>query len=292
MGYSEHKHSSYQCNTTRYPAAQGASSVSSMCLGRDPHGNGLIIKDRHSKQAIKGSSLDKTLSRGKQEARFGVYEPPQGLEHVVQEHSRYEAAPLHRSWSVGRCTPSTVRYCNCRAQNPRLEEMKQSEILALAVVRKRWSIKHQELKRMSIDKRKRRGLLQLSRKYEAEEFAKAKVQFQEPRDTVLRKIPYASWNAFLQHTAEQGNKVALAVLQTAEMERETSVPPKKDCTARAGAVQQLECRCPSGKRHQRTGSAGKHVTDQQGKNLSAGCLAYGADCRGRCRPGRRVQLFR
>ena len=85
---------------------------------------------------------------------------------------------------------------------------------------------------MSIDKRKRRGLLQLARKYEAEEFTKAKAQFQEPREAVRREVPYTSWNAFLQHKAEQGNELALAVLRSikdaAEVERETPSAPKKD----------------------------------------------------------------
>jgi Relaxase/Mobilisation nuclease domain. len=194
-----------------------------------PHGNGMVIKDRHDKQAIKASSLDRTLSRGKLEARFGAYEPPQGLEHI-QEHSRYEAAPLHRSPERG------ALYAEYRQgiaeRKARLEDVKQQEMLALAAIRERWAIKRQELERMSIDKRKRRGLLQLSRKYEIEELAKAKVQFQEPREAVRRETPYTSWNAFLQHKSEQGNELALAVLRsikdTAEVEREIPVAPQKD----------------------------------------------------------------
>ena len=198
-------------------------------LEAKPHGNGLVINDRHSKQAIKASSLDRTLSRGKLEARFGAYGPPQGLEHV-QEHSRYEAAPLHRSPERG------ALYAEYRQgiaeRKAHLEDVKQQEMLALAAIRERWAIKRQELERMSIDKRKRRGLLQLARKHESEEFAKAKVQFQEPREAVRRKISYTSWNAFLQHKSEQGNELALAVLRsikdTAEVERETTAAPKKD----------------------------------------------------------------
>jgi prolyl-tRNA editing enzyme YbaK/EbsC (Cys-tRNA(Pro) deacylase) len=65
-----------------------------------PHGNGLAIKDRHGKHAVKASSVDRSLSLKKLEANFGPYQSPAGPEHEqaqVMEQSRYQAEPLHRS---------------------------------------------------------------------------------------------------------------------------------------------------------------------------------------------------
>ena len=48
-----------------------------------PHGNGLMVKDRHSNKAahaIKASALDRSLSVKKLEARLGPYQPPRDLE--------------------------------------------------------------------------------------------------------------------------------------------------------------------------------------------------------------------
>ena len=66
-----------------------------------PHGNGLVIKDRHGKQTMKASALDRNLSLKKLEARFGAFTPPRDLEHV-REQSRYQAEPLQRSPERGK----------------------------------------------------------------------------------------------------------------------------------------------------------------------------------------------
>ena len=214
-------------NAASWRDVHAALAVHGMAI--NPHGNGMVITDRHSSShAMKASGLDRSMSRGRLEARFGEYEPPQGLE--VQERSRYDSAPLHRSPERG------ALYAEYRQgvaeRKARLEDVKQREIAALAAVRQRWEAKRRELERLSIDKRKRRGLLQLARKHEAEALAMAKVEFQEQRETVRQEIPYTSWNAFLQHKAEQGHEIALAVLrsikETAEPEREAPVAPQKD----------------------------------------------------------------
>jgi hypothetical protein len=40
-----------------------------------PHGNGLVVQDRHGEHAIKASSLDRSLAKGKLEKRFGQFQP-------------------------------------------------------------------------------------------------------------------------------------------------------------------------------------------------------------------------
>lgn len=85
---------------------------------------------------------------------------------------------------------------------------------------------------MNIDKRNRRRLVQVAKKYETEALVKARISFQEPRESLRREVPYTSWNGFLQHKAEQGNETALAVLrsiqETVGLEQESPVTPKKD----------------------------------------------------------------
>lgn len=191
-----------------------------------PHGNGLAIKDRHSRKAahaIKASALDRSLSMKKLEARFGAYQAPQSMEQI-QERNRYSVAPLHRSPERGQLFAEYQT--GIEARKTTLQTVKEQEEAALAAIRAEWAAKRRELERKNIAKKNLRRLLQLARKHEAEALAKAKLSFQEPRNAVRRDIPFTSWNAFLQHKAEQGNEIALAVLRS----RSHAVPPEKEAT--------------------------------------------------------------
>lgn len=181
-----------------------------------PHGNGLVIKDRHSNRAahaIKASALDRSLSLKKLEARFGPYTPPQNLERI-QERARYAAAPLHRSPERGQLFAEYRAGIETRKTT--LQNVKEHEDAALAAIRAEWAAKRRELERKNIAKKNLRRLLQLARKHEAEALAKARLSFQEPRNAVRREVPFTSWNGFLQMKAEQGSEIALAVLRSIE----------------------------------------------------------------------------
>lgn len=181
-----------------------------------PHGNGLAIKDRHSSRsahAIKASALDRSLSLKKLEARFGAYQPPQSLEHL-QERARYAATPLHRSPERGRLFAEYQ--AGIATRKTTLQTVKEREDAALAAIRAEWAAKRRELERKNIVKKNLRRLLQLTRKHEAEAVAKVRLAFQEPRSAVRREVPFTSWNGFLQHKAEQGSEIALAVLRSIE----------------------------------------------------------------------------
>lgn len=88
------------------------------------------------------------------------------------------------------------------------------------------------IRRMGIDKRNRRRLIQVARKHEAEALATARSSFHKQRETVRQDVPFTSWNGFLQHKADQGNEVALAVLRsrtnTVEVKHGACAVPEKD----------------------------------------------------------------
>lgn len=191
-----------------------------------PHGNGLAIKDRHSSRpanAIKASALDKSLSLKKLETRFGTFQPPHNLDHV-QERSRYTAVPLHRSPERGQLFAEYQAGIDARKAT--LQTVKDREDTALAAIRAEWAAKRRELERKNIAKKNLRRLLQIARKHEAEALAIARLSFQEPRSIVRQEIPFTSWNGFLQHKAEQGNEIAMAVLRS----RTHTVAPEQDAT--------------------------------------------------------------
>lgn len=193
-----------------------------------PHGNGLAIKDRHSKKAthaIKASALDRSLSLKSMEARFGVFRPPHCLDQI-QERTRYSAAPMHRSPERGQLFAEFQ--AGIEARKTILQVVKEQEDTTLAAIRSEWEAKRRELERKNIAKKNLRRLLQIARKHEAEALAETKQTLQEPRNAVRREVPFTSWNGFLQHKAELGNEVALAVLRS----REQTVEPEQAASAK------------------------------------------------------------
>ena len=203
-----------------------------------PHGNGLVIavavrrgasltdsdsraKDRYADHAVKASTVDRSLSMNKLQGRFGTYRPYRSLR-PIQELSRYQAAPLHRSPDRGELY---TRYREgIERRKMKLETVKERETAALAAIRKQWADKRQEIERMDIAKRNRRNLLTLTRKHEAEAIAKARLAILPEREAVRQDVPFTSWTGFLRLEAEQGNEIALAVLRSRKEPMEPEQP--------------------------------------------------------------------
>jgi hypothetical protein len=181
-------------------------------------GNGLIIKNRHGKEAVKASGIDRRLSKKRLEAALGPFVPASPT--LTLEESRYRAKPIQRSPAaealyVRYAAESTERKANIAA-------IKEKTEANIAAIREKWRLKRAELERMSILKRNRRNLLQLARKSEAAELAEAKAQAARKREAVNRERPCRSWQDFLRREAEQGSEIALAVLRS----RQNAVEPE------------------------------------------------------------------
>ena len=201
-------------------------------LGVKPHTNGLVIHDLHGKQAnhaLKSSAVDRSLSAKRLQDRFGEYRPYRSLRQV-QEVSRYQAAPLHRSPERGQL--SAKYKIGIETRKTRLEVIKTQEDKQLAAIRQQWAEKRKEIGHMNIAKRNRQNLLALTKKREAEALAKTRLEFAPQREVVRQEVPFTSWSGFLRQEAESGNETALAVLRsiqgTAEVERAISATPQKD----------------------------------------------------------------
>ena len=194
------------------------------------HGNGLVIADRHNQRhTVKASAVDRDLSLKKLVEKLGLYLPAQGLE-KIPERSRYQNAPLHRSPERGALFAEYSQGIEKRKTS--LTTVKDQEDVAIAAIKEKWAAKRRELERLNIAKKNRRTLLQLARKHEAEDTARAKLPFQSPREAIRGEVPFTSWNSFLQYKAGQGDETALAILRSkleaAEPEREPPTAVGKD----------------------------------------------------------------
>ena len=195
-----------------------------------PHGNGLVLADRHNRRhTVKASAVDRGLSLKKLVEKLGPYLPARNLE-KIPEQTRYQPAPLHRSPERGALYAEYQQ--GIKKRKTGLATIKEREGAALAAIKEKWASKRRDLERLNIAKKNRRNLLQLARKHEAEETARAKLPFQSPREAMRGEIPFSSWNGFLQHKANQGNETALAILRSkqeaAEPDREPQDAMVKD----------------------------------------------------------------
>ena len=196
-------------------------------LGVKPHGNGLVVFDLHNgKHTAKASAVDRALSAKRLRERFGEFRPYRSLR-SIQEVSRYQAAPLHRSPERGQLFAAFK--AGIEARKSELEAVKEREDSQLAAIRAEWAAKRREIENMGIHKRNRRNLLALARKREKEAIAKAKLALLPEREAVRQEIPYTSWQDFLKLEAGGGNEVALAVLRSRKeaIEPETAPQPPK-----------------------------------------------------------------
>lgn len=194
------------------------------------HNNGAVIADRHNRRhTVKASAVDRGLSLKKLEKTLGPYLPARGLE-KIPEQSRYQPIPLHRSPERGTLFAEYQQGIEKRKTG--LAGVKDQEGATLAAIKEKWAAKRRELKRLNIAKKNRRDLLQLARKHEVEETAKAKLSFQPPREAIHGEVPFSSWNGFLQHKVDQGNETALAILRSkleaTEPDREPQAAVVKD----------------------------------------------------------------
>ena len=195
-------------------------------LGIKPHGNGLVITDLHGKHTAKASTVDRSLSAKRLQERFGEFQPYRSL-CPVQELSRYQAGPLHRSPERGELY--TKYKAGIESRKSRLADIKEREAEQLAAIRREWAAKRREIENMGIHKRNRHNLLTLAGKHEKEAIAKNKLAMLPEREAVRREIPYTSWQDFLKLEAGNGNEVALAVLRSRKeaVEPETALEPAK-----------------------------------------------------------------
>lgn len=198
-------------------------TLKSYGLGIKPHGNGLVVTDLHGKQTAKASTVDCSLSAKRLQERFGDFQPYRSLRQI-QEISRYQAVPLHRSPERGELF---AKYkAGIEFRKSRLEAIKGREDMR---IRQEWAAKRREIDNMSIHKRNRRNLLSLAKKHEKEAIAKVKLTLLSEREAVRREVPYTSWQDFLKLEAGNGNEVALAVLRSRNeaVEPETTQEPAK-----------------------------------------------------------------
>ena len=182
-----------------------------------PKGNGLIIKNRHGKQAVKASAVDRSLSKNALEKLLGAYVPP--MPTLDKEESRYSSKPVQRSPQGEALFARYQAEATERTQQREAAKTRQAD--ELAAIRENWRLKRAELETSTMLKHNRRNMIQYARKKEAAELAEARARFREEQAAQR----FESWNDFLRCQADQGDESALAVLRSKKQAVDVEGPP-------------------------------------------------------------------
>lgn len=176
-----------------------------------PHGNGLVIKDRLGRHAVKASGLDRSLSLAKMIRRFGAYVPPGLATEEYPQNETFTAQPLHRGPERGGLYREYQ--ASMVLQKAALSEVANREREDLESVRKIWSLEREKITRQFFG-RHRYDLLKVARLREAEHRLQVGKNARAKREAVGKEAPYLSWTDFLRWKATQGDEVALAILRS------------------------------------------------------------------------------
>jgi len=167
-------------------------------LALKPAGNGLAIKDSFGKHSVKASDMERSWSKASLEKRFGPFElPPPDLLKTVKVIETYTAAPLLKG-------PETDKLYAVFQ-----EEMRQRKVALEAVAlenRRRyeellasWRKKRQELKKLPMFKRDRRGVEEELRCRAGENLNCLREATRARRQAIRAALPYTTWKAYLKH---------------------------------------------------------------------------------------------
>ena len=188
-----------------------------------PHGNGLVIKDRNGKHAIKASSLDRSLSLGNLVCRFGAYVPSDQAKEHYPEVERYTAKPVQRDPNRGALYEEYQ--AGIATRKAALEHIALRAQAEHEAVRIRWDQERQKISREFFG-RHRFELLKISRLHEAENRLQVRKRINAEREIARQETSYTSWTIFLMWKARQGNETALAILRSKDqlVEPESEAP--------------------------------------------------------------------
>ncbi len=189
-------------------------------------GNGCIIKDRHSKMAIKASRLDRNFTKSKLEAQLGHYQMTKGI--VVNEKDRYISRPLHKHRGE--------LYAEYRAavagRKKAYEYLREEQDSRWKQTISYWDGKIKALKndkKLRIKDRSRLIALAAGRKTAAIEALKKEMSVK--RAELREQTPFNRWNDFLKWKAESGDEIALKVLRSKKEPIQSNPSPVFDSPA-------------------------------------------------------------
>ena len=227
-----------------------------------PSANGLTIKDRHGKHHIKPSSIDRSLSKGNLEKRFGLFQAANknALENFV-ELEKYEGKPIQKAAERDQLFEQYKFETEQRKKS--IDKIKQDEMRLLTPIKNKWINYRKNLEKIPMMRSHKQKLILEAKLNAQAEQAKIKNVFEIKRDEIKAAMPGTSWIKFLQHQANQGQETALAILRS----KKEIITPEKDLSAKPDNKNELEKIRQDSRNEQKKILAITGITDKNRKAL-------------------------
>ncbi|WP_243545469.1 TraI/MobA(P) family conjugative relaxase [Pseudodesulfovibrio tunisiensis] len=179
-------------------------------------GNGCVIRNRFGKQQVKASALGREFSKARLEKRFGTFREARGLEDVPAR-SRYDSKPLHRAPERGQLYQEYRTSIDEKKQQ--YEAFRHQENSDLADIRTEWKRKQREIRnRPDLVWKDKKALISQAKVQSLKQEEALRVRKDKQRKQLRDETPYHNWIGFLKHKAETGDKVAMAILRSKNVE--------------------------------------------------------------------------
>ncbi|MGI6656307.1 MAG: TraI/MobA(P) family conjugative relaxase [Desulfobulbus sp.] len=181
-----------------------------------PHGNGFSIKNSDGKEALKASSLDRSLSKKKLEARLGPFQKLADGDRPSAEE-KYTRTPLQPKNPVRDALYQ--EFCSMKAERTTLieaEKARRREVFD--GLKARWARAKKQLYLESASRQTRAARMRLMLEMHRREVAKAKEESRRRMTAAKEKFPFHNWHSFLEQKALGGDLGALCTLRSIEAE--------------------------------------------------------------------------
>lgn len=190
-----------------------------------PHGNGLVIRDLEGQHSIKASDLDRGLSKGKLEKRFGKFKAKAlDAEPVPPPESTYTAQPVQQG--TERDKLYALFNQEIAKRRAEMKEVAEREKRLYRLLNEQWNKKWADIKKMPMMRKDRQAVREKFESQKKAELASFRAEIKKLKDTVRARYPFTCWSQFLQHQARQGNETALLVLRSRKAKTTTQAQPQ------------------------------------------------------------------
>jgi hypothetical protein len=180
---------------------------------------GVVFQDRFGKHRVKGSDIDRHLSKKQMEKVLGSFVgADKETLSTIKSTEKYNARPLHQAAAQGDLY--SVFLAEMEQRKAALEAVKMEEQKAFNCSKEKWETKKKAIAKYAMLPEHRQQLLEATKAREDADLVKNRITLAEKRKAIREATPYTSWTKFLQHKAAQGDEKALEVLRSKKLKPE------------------------------------------------------------------------
>lgn len=174
-------------------------------------GNGMVFISA-SGDAVKASDVDRGLSKGRLEKRFGTFRPARDFDLTTRPEKTYRREPLGMA-NLLKTEFEQSRTAATRTRTNRLAEIREEQHRRMAALRAVGQAERLRIRRLPVGKQKKRELFTAVNTKYRRDAAVIREDMGRRRDAAKREHPRHTWLSWLQEQAAAGRREAIRTLR-------------------------------------------------------------------------------